>query len=70
MFPVQLFEGTPTVSDDVGRELTLYLTKLNERDPWLYARYHCGTAANIYSTIHWTFVAGQSEALEEGEVIL
>ena len=29
----------------------------DEEDPWEYARYHCGTAANIYSTVHWSFVA-------------
>jgi hypothetical protein len=24
-------------------------------DPWQYAIYHCGTAANVYSCIHWSY---------------
>ncbi len=35
------------------RELDLYLVELNEPDPWAYAIYHCGTASNLYSSIHW-----------------
>ncbi len=39
----------------VEKELTFYLVGKGEADPWGYARYHCGTAANIYSTVHWSF---------------
>ena len=46
---------------DVRRELDFYLVEKKERDPWAYAQYHCTTAANIYSEVHWSFVAaGQS----------
>ena len=27
-------------------------------DPWSYAIYHCGTAANIYSPVHWSYFPG------------
>ncbi len=36
------------------RELDFYFVELGEKDPWGYARYHCSTGANIYSTIHWS----------------
>lgn len=36
-------------------ELNFYLVEQNERDPWAYAKYHCGTMANMYSSIHWSF---------------
>ena len=40
---------------DVRRELDFYLVELGEADRWAYAQYHCGTAANIYSEVHWSF---------------
>jgi hypothetical protein len=43
---------------DVARELDFYLVAKGDSDPWAYARYHCGTSANVYSTIHWTFFPG------------
>jgi hypothetical protein len=39
----------------VRRELDFYLVEKKEENPWGYARYHCGTAANIYSKVHWSF---------------
>ena len=39
----------------VRRELQLYLVELNEPDPWAYLTYHCRTASNIYSDVHWHF---------------
>lgn len=41
--------------DDVRRELDFYLVELGEEDPWAYAIYHCTTAANIYSDVHWGY---------------
>src|SRR5262249_51158704 len=38
---------------EARRELDFYLDELNEPDPWAYAIYHCGTASNLYSSIHW-----------------
>lgn len=37
------------------QELNFYLVDKNEPDPWAYAIYHCNTAANMYSDIHWTY---------------
>ncbi len=43
---------------EMRRELDYYLVKKRERDPWLYAKYHCGSAANIYSSVHWSYYPG------------
>jgi hypothetical protein len=32
-------------------------------DPWAYAQYHCGTAANWYSRLHWLCAEAQPDAL-------
>lgn len=37
------------------RELNFYLVDKEEPDPWEYAQYHCGTMADVYSHIHWSF---------------
>jgi len=36
-------------------QLTFYLVEKGERDPWLYAQYHCTTCANMFSAVHWTY---------------
>jgi len=36
-------------------EIQYYLIDKHEPQPWGYAQYHCGTAANAYSDIHWSF---------------
>ena len=36
-------------------ELRYYLLDKGEPDPWNYAQYHCITAANLYSAVHWSF---------------
>ena len=58
-FPVQwLVDPTaPEHAEMVAsarRELDYYLVELGEKDPWAYARYHCTTGANMYSSIHWS----------------
>jgi hypothetical protein len=45
----------------VRKELTFYLVEKGEPDPWKYAIYHCGTASNIYSQVHWGYFPGGSE---------
>jgi hypothetical protein len=50
--------GDPKYGDVVGdavKEIQYFLIDKNEDDPWSYAKYHCGTAANVYSQIHWSF---------------
>ena len=58
-FPVE-FLGVPGADSSTVveareaacRELDLYLVELDESDPWAYAIYHAGTAANAYSSVH------------------
>lgn len=42
----------------VTKELNFYLVEKGEDDPWQYAIYHCGTASNIYSDVHWGYYPG------------
>jgi hypothetical protein len=35
------------------KDVEFYLIELVGRNPWNYARYHCGRASNVYSRIHW-----------------
>ncbi len=48
-------EKTKTIVQDVKQELNLYLIELQETNPWAYAKYHCSTASNIYSKVHWRY---------------
>lgn len=41
----------------VVKELDFYLVETPEADPWAYAKYHCGTCANLFSKVHWSFIA-------------
>lgn len=44
----------------VCRSLDFYLTGKGERDPWAYAQYHCSSASNIYSEVHWGWTGPDS----------
>ena len=47
---------TAKILNAVRRELDRYLLEVHGPDdftPWAYAQYHCYTAANIYSKVHW-----------------
>jgi len=51
-------------------ELDFYLVEKGEPDPWAYALYHCNTASNIYSRVHWSyFPHGQGSVRESSELI-
>ena len=63
IFPVQFLvsresddEVMRRVVADTVRQLDKYLIELGEPDPWAYAIYHCGTASNLYSRVHWGYV--------------
>lgn len=43
------------IVEGVTQELDFYLVEKGEPDPWTYAKYHCGTGANVYSFVHWCF---------------
>ena len=46
----------------IQKELDFYLVEKEEENPWLYAQYHCGTSANLYSDVHWGFHEGSQTA--------
>ena len=49
------------IKQAVTKELTFYLVEKGEPDLWKYAIYHCGTASNIYSQVHWGYFSGGTE---------
>src|SRR5262249_165479 len=60
VFPVRwlVSPGSPShkqMIDAVKRKLDFYLVEKRETDPWAYAKYHCNTSANIYSSVHWSY---------------
>lgn len=64
VFPVQWLmvpgAADESVIEEARRELDFYLIEKREQNPWGYAVYHCGTSANMYSSVHWShFPSGQ-----------
>lgn len=53
------FVNNEKINEDIKKlarkSIDFYLIELQEKDPWLYAKYHCTTASNIYSKIHWSY---------------
>jgi hypothetical protein len=49
------------VLHDVRFQLNFFLVIKGEPDPWKYAQYHCGTGANFYSWVHWSFITARLE---------
>ena len=39
--------------NEVTQELNFYLIEIGEPNPWAYAKYHCSTTSNVYSSVHW-----------------
>lgn len=67
-FPVEFLEvpdldrgESDRIKLAVTKELNFYLVEKGEPDPWKYAIYHCGTASNIYSQVHWGYFPDGSE---------
>jgi hypothetical protein len=50
----ELFQNKEEIKA-VNKELDFFLNELNKDDPWAYAIYHCSTASNIYSKVHWNY---------------
>ena len=46
------------VINAVVEEVEFYLVNKGEPDPWAYAQYHCSTASNLYSSVHWLYREG------------
>ena len=66
VFPVQWITNVASQAvAEVRRELDFYLVEHpasypGTGHPWEYAVYHCGTAAKMYSSVHWSkFGSGQ-----------
>jgi len=54
--------ANPAHAQEIGAvvsELDFYLVTKGETNPWAYAQYHCGTASNVYSSVHWSFFAAK-----------
>jgi hypothetical protein len=47
--------GHQAMLADAHHELDFFLIELNKPDPWWYAIYHCNTASNLYSRVHWSY---------------
>ncbi|MBN2419652.1 MAG: hypothetical protein JXL81_09730 [Deltaproteobacteria bacterium] len=47
------------IIDEVNKELDFYLIEIVKNgypgNPWYYAINHCGSSANVYSKVHWTY---------------
>ena len=56
----------------VRKELNFYFLELKEKDPWAYACYHCTTAGNLYSDVHWHFYpkGDKGESEQHAEIIV
>jgi hypothetical protein len=46
-------DETRAMLTEARRQLDFYLVTKGESRPWEYAKYHCSTAANVYSQVHW-----------------
>jgi len=43
------------ICETARAQVQYFLITKGESDPWKYAIYHCGTSANVYSEIHWSY---------------
>jgi hypothetical protein len=50
----------------IEKELNFYLVEKGEKDPWAYARYHCGTTSNFYSLVRWVFMPSRERGEQPG----
>jgi hypothetical protein len=60
LIDIKIDVGTPSAHDIIQRveeEVRFYLVEKEEPHPWKYAKHHCSTGANLYSTVHWTLVS-------------
>jgi hypothetical protein len=60
VFPVRWLMSPDNPSNEqminaARKDLDFYLAEKGEANPWAYAKYHCNTAANMYSKVHWSY---------------
>lgn len=58
-------EDAVMVLQNAKKQLDYYLVDKGEENPWQYAQYHCGTMANYYSSVIWSYFSG---AVQRGRV--
>ena len=78
VFPVQWLlpkPSNPEIISEVQRDLDFYLVE-HPKDfpgtghPWWYAQYHCNTAANMYSSVHWSYFPNGDRGQRRSSVVI
>ena len=74
VFPVQWLsmpsEIDMAIIGEVRKELDFYLVDKCEPKPWAYAIYHCGTGANMYSKVHWSYFPSGRQGERHSSVVV
>jgi hypothetical protein len=69
-FIVEFIDGVNSnYVNEAERELNFYLIEIQEPKPWIYAKYHCSTAANLYSKVSWVLMKGAKKMDHDAEKI-
>jgi len=58
----EIDDKTKHIAKAVKCKLDYILLGLRKKDPWAYAIYHCSTASNIYSAVHWSYYQKNSNS--------
>ncbi len=53
--------------DAIKNELDFFFVQLHEQDPWQYGIYHCSTASNLYSNVHWSYFTESQKSIKPSE---
>ena len=63
--PVQILvsKEISDIFNPLVKDLNFFFKYTNEPDPWQYAIHHCNTAANIYSSLHWSYYPNGIESV-------
>ena len=73
VFPVRWLMDPGTherMIDAARKELDFYLVEKREVYPWDYAIYHCNTAANMYSNVHWSYFPNGNREQQHASMIV
>ena len=52
--------------NEARSDIDLYFIELYSEDPWVYAQYRIGTAANVYAAVSWSWCPVGWEQLGDG----
>jgi hypothetical protein len=56
--------------DAARKQLDFYLVEVGGSYPWNYAIYHCNTAANMYSSVHWSYFPNGNRGQRHSSMIV